>query len=138
MDSVVVLDNGSITDVDSYEHVRLRSMTLMEKAAALVGHDSEYVNVDAPQTSDDMPLANDEQAAALETDTLQRRGGSWSVYSYYGRSASVMSLVLWVVFTFMGAVTASYTSMFLITFRSVGQDAYSLYSNMDSTVDNGK
>ena len=136
MDSVVVLDNGRIADVDSYEHVKLRSATLINTAT--VDQDSEHIEEDEPKSDEATSPVNEDQEIALEKDSLRRRTGSWSVYSYYCRSAGVWSLILWVIFTFIGAFTASYTGELLVKLLLVGQRAHSLHSNMDSTVDRGK
>lgn len=121
MDSVVLLDNGSVAQVDSYEHVKLRSAALMETATA--DQNSEHTDEDKPTGDGATPSVNEDQETALEKDSLRRRTGSWSVYSYYCRSASVVSLILWVIFTFVGAVAASYTSRLSTTSWLVRQGA---------------
>lgn len=113
MDSVVVLDNGRVAEADSYKHVKLRPGTLVE--TAMVDQDSEHIDEDEPKSSGAIPSVDEDQETALEQDSLHRRTGSWSVYSYYCRSAGAVSLVLWVIFTFIGAITASYTGRFADT-----------------------
>ncbi|KAL7904095.1 ABC transporter [Trichoderma velutinum] len=120
MDSVVVLDNGRVAEADSYEHVRLRPGTILE--TAIVDQDSAYIDEDEPKRSRAIPSVDENQETALEQDLLHRRMGSWSVYSYYCRSAGAVSLVLWVIFTFVGAITASYTAIWIQQWTNVNEE----------------
>lgn len=116
MDSVVVLDNGSVADVGSYEQLKLRSATLMEKVSSVIEDleaDDEDDEDDGSNSDDASPVAvDDDQSVVTEEHGDDKRDRSWAVYSYYCRSASVLSLVLWGTFTFIGAIASSATSKF--------------------------
>ncbi len=111
MNSVIVLDNGRVTDADSYEHVRLCSAVLADTVT--VDQGCAPIEEDGRGANGTTPSINEDQETALEQDSLRRRTGSWSVYSYYCRSAGVASVILWAIFTFVGAVTGSYTGKLL-------------------------
>ncbi|PKK47316.1 hypothetical protein CI102_9091 [Trichoderma harzianum] len=120
MDSVVVLDNGRVAEADSYEHVKLRPRTLLE--AAIVDQDSEHIDEEEPNGGGAIPSLDEDQKTALEQDSLHSRTGSWSVYSYYCRSVGAVSLVLWVIFTFVGAITASYTAIWIQQWTNANEE----------------
>jgi len=129
VDSVVVLDNGSVADVGSYEQLKLRSATLMEKVSSVIedseanGEDDEN---DGSNSDDTSPVAaDDDQSMVTEQDGDDKRDRSWAVYSYYCRSASALSLILWGAFTFIGAIASSATSRFCRC-SCLKRDAYSL------------
>ncbi|UKZ84066.1 hypothetical protein TrVFT333_011882 [Trichoderma virens FT-333] len=104
MDSVVVLANGRVAEADSYEHVKLRPGTPLE--TAVVDQDSEHIDEDEPQSSGAIPSVDEVQETALEQDSLHRRTGSWSVYSYYCRSA----------------ITASYTAIWIQQWTNANEE----------------
>lgn len=57
---------------------------------------------------DNCPEASEPLASSQPE--IQRQAGNWSVYAYYSKSAGVMSLLFWALFTLTGAVSASYSS----------------------------
>lgn len=114
MDSVVVLDNGTVADVGSYKQLKQRSTTLMEKVSSVSEHsgtDGEDESADSDEAST-AAAAGDDQSMTNEEEVDDKRSRSWAVYSYYCRSASVLPLILWGTFTFMGAIATSATSRF--------------------------
>ncbi|KAJ3497293.1 hypothetical protein NLG97_g2019 [Lecanicillium saksenae] len=111
MDSVVVMENGRVTDADSFEQVKLRSPELLK--ATTTDEAPEHTEEDEPNATARAASIDEDPETALEQDSLRRRTGSWSVYSYYGRSAGATSLTLWIIFTFIGAVAGSYTSIWI-------------------------
>ncbi|POR36613.1 Uncharacterized protein TPAR_03195 [Tolypocladium paradoxum] len=119
MDSIVVLDNGRLADFGPYKEVRLRSAALIEQADAEVTPTSdsadETAHVDKPCSPESPQLPTEHAASASSPgqDIKRRRDGSWSVYSYYARSAGTMSVVLWIVFTLIGAIGACSTTIWI-------------------------
>lgn len=109
MDVVAVLENGTVIEAKPYDQVQVPTSKLVSSETAIANEDDKVLSDDVDGSINDNPIAIDDPEVALERDSLQRRGGSWSVYSYYCRSAGVVPLVLWILFTFVGAVSATYT-----------------------------
>lgn len=115
MDSVVVLEHGTVVEVKPYDKMKAP----VSKSAPDDETDSEQhhetTDESAANIQSHAPSVLEDPEIELEKDSLRRRGGSWSVYSYYCTSAGVVPLVLWVGFTFVGAVTATYTGKSWVT-----------------------
>lgn len=114
MDSIVVLDKGKLAKVGPYEQVRPRSANIIAQAEMIDDAASESVDetadVGGPPGPGTSELPANDTSSALDKNLKQRHNGSWSVYAYYARSAGVVPLIVWIVFTFVGAIGACYTS----------------------------
>ncbi|KAK0656433.1 ABC transporter [Cercophora newfieldiana] len=110
MDFIVVLDSGRVTDTGSYEEILQRSAHLVEQAEASieVGDASSEAEGDVDGQSNSKPAEGaSETEPLIQEASLTRRSGSWSVYKYYFRSAGLLTAVLWIFWTFVGAVFAA-------------------------------
>lgn len=114
MDSIAILDGGRLADYGSYEEVRSRSAALIEQAEVtedLLPRNTDDITNAAEQANlEHTPLVDDADGTPPEAVTLERRSGSWSVYTYYARSAGVVSVLFWSLSTVIGAVATNYTS----------------------------
>lgn len=117
MDSVVLLEEGSISDTGSYEHIKARKPDIFkwdehktdsnhdrvkEESSAGPGVESRSFNSSAPERQGQISSSNRARSS--------RQKGSWSVYSYYGKKAGKLSLFLWAISTLIGAISNSYSS----------------------------
>ncbi|KAK3949643.1 P-loop containing nucleoside triphosphate hydrolase protein [Pseudoneurospora amorphoporcata] len=98
MDEIIVLKSGRIADIGPYSEIQSRGdLKLMQNP----GHNN------TPQ-----------QQQPAKPPNLERRQGSWSVYSYYACSAGALSLSLWAFFTILGAITSNYMTIWISTWSS--------------------
>lgn len=117
MDSVVLLEEGSISDTGSYEHIKARKPDMFRwnehttdtnddrtKEESSAGHEAE------PQGSNSTTSQQQGQIGGSDRAGFSRQKGSWSVYSYYGKKAGKLSLFLWAISTLIGAISNSYSS----------------------------
>lgn len=120
MDEIIVLDNGEVVDQGSYNEIMFRSAELVESEdvttqqdiesleGAAEGHSHAHNRLTSQEPQDS--TADD----SIESD-MQRRQGSWAVYTYYFRSAGAISMIFWAIFTLVGSVATSYMSMFSLS-----------------------
>jgi ATP-binding cassette subfamily C (CFTR/MRP) protein 1 len=108
MDTIVVLNSGTIVDVGTYSG--------LQQSGSLVGHTERVLDTDdeessgknggiersTPEEELSAPVAN---PLPTEQGPFARRNGSWSVYGYYYRSAGVITVFLWALSTLVGAVS---------------------------------
>lgn len=113
MDTIVVLDNGSLADQGSFEEIRMRSANLIEHAEASVQVDDSASEI---EHAAEEPVLSKAQSSMSETEDLilqdggsGRQSGNWSVYTYYCKSAGAPSMFLWALGTILGAVFGSMT-----------------------------
>ncbi|POR31354.1 Uncharacterized protein TPAR_08439 [Tolypocladium paradoxum] len=117
MDSIAILDGGRLADYGSYDEVLSRSAALIEQAE--VAEDlsprssNDIANTNEQPITESAPHAEDAGGMPLDVPTSARRSGSWSVYTYYARSAGAASVFFWALFTVIGAVATNYTALWI-------------------------
>jgi ATP-binding cassette subfamily C (CFTR/MRP) protein 1 len=112
MDAVVVLDNGKLAKYGSYEELEVQSANLLhaehvEPKPQLGQHDESKYRSEGETSGTVEDVA--------DPADLQRSNGSWAVYSYYGRAAGTLSLLLLAIFTLTSSVTTNYMSEYSIS-----------------------
>ncbi|KAL6828791.1 P-loop containing nucleoside triphosphate hydrolase protein [Trichoderma sp. SZMC 28015] len=129
MDSVVLLEEGSISDTGSYEHIKARKPDMFRwgehttdsnydqaKEESSAGHEME------PQGSNSTASQPQGQIGGSDRDEFSRQKGSWSVYSYYSKKAGKLSLFLWAISTLIGAISNSYSTLWVDRWTSASAE----------------
>lgn len=98
-DEIIVLDQGRVTAIGSYEEIIARKPDIASKLQTA----REDSHLESPTS--ELPLALKEEKALIEnrnqtdneTDDHTRQQGSWSVYRYYFQSAGYTLLFFFLV-----------------------------------------
>ncbi|KAK4184893.1 hypothetical protein QBC35DRAFT_517288 [Podospora australis] len=108
MDTVVVLDGGNLTYVGKPDVAHLQEVDLGDSLSDETAAEISQPSLDpGPKISPEHPYGPSSSLAEPSPDEgAQRQGGSWGVYSYYGRSAKARHLILWGCCSLIGAVFA--------------------------------
>lgn len=107
----MVLEKGQVVDHGSYDEIILRTPDLIEEE---VSPASDITFVDAQPNFDEQTHPDNENASLLSEERVQeevlswKQDGSWSVYSYYYKSAGTLSIFLWALCTIISAVSTNY------------------------------
>ncbi|KAK4443530.1 P-loop containing nucleoside triphosphate hydrolase protein [Podospora aff. communis PSN243] len=144
MDKVILLDGGKLLDSGSYDEIRQRRPLVNAPE-----HFSRSVPGRVEDSPDDIqdgilvppvvPLkggcvAKEERDAAVLTaqeaanpdDTNSRNSrqtGNWAVYAYYARKAGKVSVILWFIATFVGAVAGAYSVIWVDSWTAANLEA---------------
>ncbi|KAM4064462.1 ABC transporter transmembrane domain-containing protein [Hirsutella rhossiliensis] len=119
MDSIIVLNEGRVVDSGSFEEVRSRNASLIQRIE--ISTDLSSIETDSdmetPARSEEEQERSVPPALSPENGSadlnLNRRSGSWSVYGYYCRSAGNVPLIFWASFTIIGAVATNYAPLWI-------------------------
>ncbi|KAK1778360.1 P-loop containing nucleoside triphosphate hydrolase protein [Copromyces sp. CBS 386.78] len=111
MNEIIVLESGKIADIGSYNKIQSRGDL---KLMVMTDDDT----IDTTKGQQNPAITTPQQQQPAKPPNLERRQGSWSVYSYYARSAGALSLSLWAFFTILGAITSNYMTIWISTWSS--------------------
>ncbi|OKL62878.1 hypothetical protein UA08_01294 [Talaromyces atroroseus] len=122
MDAVVVLEQGRSVHSVSYEETLARHDGLKTEpgASSIYASPVEVIDDDTEQSATHTPTVTPLHPPSREkkgnpdqaVNETQRQQATWSTYFYHGRSAGFWSMVLWITFTFVGAILTSLTNQF--------------------------
>jgi hypothetical protein len=122
VDSIVLLEEGSISDTGSYEYIKARRPDMFKWNEHKPDFDSDQANEESsadpevePQGSHSTTPERQGQISCSNRVEFSRQKGSWSVYAYYGKKASKLSLFLWALSTLVGAISNSYSSKSMLS-----------------------
>ncbi|KAL7941244.1 P-loop containing nucleoside triphosphate hydrolase protein [Trichoderma barbatum] len=120
MDSIVVLEEGTVLDTGSYEHIKERRPNMFKWDGHKTDFDSDLANegssaspVGEPKGSTCTASRGQGQMSSSNEGGFLRQEGNWSVYAYYGKKAGNLSLFLWALSTLIGAISNSYSTLWV-------------------------
>lgn len=132
-DAIIVLDEGRVVDQGSYEELKVRMPEIM--ASIYMSEDDNTVSMEATLV-DSKSAGLAAETANSEVIDLRRQQGSWSVYSYYFRSAGYIPLIFSMSCVLVECFSANFSSKcpYFIKWRQLRIKSDILVSNMDLKV----
>ncbi|KAH8703765.1 putative multidrug resistance-associated protein [Talaromyces proteolyticus] len=128
MDTIIAIKSGSVLFSGPYSDMVGRQQNFGGLKVSSLGTEilRSAVQSDYNQSSNNEVISkqstpNSQAETSLRESVPQKRKGNWYSYIYYARSARSMNLFLWAFFTLVGAVTTSYTNIWIEKWTDANQ-----------------
>ncbi|ETS77362.1 hypothetical protein PFICI_11236 [Pestalotiopsis fici W106-1] len=120
MDTVLALESGHMVQVRDLVGVNIQSAGVVEQVPSATESpalesilQNNNDNLDIPQDSEPPNNGSDsEESESVPLDS-ERQRGNWAVYSYYCRSAGLLSVVIWITCSMLAAVFTGVTTIWV-------------------------
>ncbi|UKZ54381.1 hypothetical protein TrVGV298_008189 [Trichoderma virens] len=129
MDSIILLEEGSISNTGSYEHFKTRRPDMFKWDGHKTDFNADQVNEEISarpevesQGSNSTAPRRQGLISSSNRDEFSRQKGSWSVYAYYGEKAGKLSLLVWALSTLIGAISNSYSTLWVDRWTSASAE----------------
>ncbi|KAI0837465.1 P-loop containing nucleoside triphosphate hydrolase protein [Hypoxylon sp. FL0890] len=121
MDQIIALDDGRLAEFGSYDKIKQRKPELLNIVEKESYESHRGLAGESSPSTPEAPQSTAKQLAVVgTTDSLnpsqldtRRQQGTWSVYLYYGKKASKVSLLLWLSSTLIGAISGACSTIWV-------------------------
>jgi hypothetical protein len=135
-----MLEEGKVTASGSYHAILFKTRQFFSKGLEAVEDTSLSTGESSvlfPSLVQNKDRTNSNMRTADDDDTINRQKGTWSVYTYYFRSAGYGLLVLFLAFTIIEAFCSSFQGLYP-QIQYLSEAKLTFFSIMDSMVGRGK
>ncbi|KAG8415785.1 hypothetical protein J3458_009605 [Metarhizium acridum] len=128
MDSIVLLQDGFVLDTGSYGHIKARRPDMLKWDGHKTDFNSDLADEDGSAGPEVEPKGLKSTAPGRQgqigspNSGFSRQKRNWSVYAYYGKKAGKLSLFLWALSTLVGAISNSYSTLWVDRWTSASAE----------------